>query len=187
MGADAHLCGMSNRNSPAETPPGSPSALPLAVITVNERGTMTVSYNGRDFPPPTTDASWSRARFGDLLDAISEHRTHTVRVEVHEFDGSVFTDIVHAARREQPIADVQSLSTMRRARHRPTDQLIEVTGAGFVPGEDVTVALSVSSAEGSADGSARAVIDMSQLVDHRSEILLIGCVSGVIVTESLPS
>jgi hypothetical protein len=148
---------------------------------------MTVNYDGRDFPPPTRDASWGRARFGDLLDAISEHRTHTVRVEVHEFDGSVFTDIVHAARREQPIADVQSPSTMRRARHRPTDQLIEVTGSGFVPGEDVTVALSVSSAEGSADGSARAVIDMSQLVDHRSEILLIGRVSGVIITDSLRS
>jgi len=187
VGADAHLCGMSNRTSPAETPPGSPSALPLAVITVNERGIMTVTYNGRDFPPPTPDAPWSRARFGDLLDAISDHGTHTVRVEVHEFDGSVFTDIVHAVRREQPIADVQSLSTMRRARHRPPDQLIEVTGSGFVPGEDVTVALSVSSADGSADGSARAVIDMSQLVDHPSEILLIGRVSGVIVTESLPS
>lgn len=181
----AHLNGMSN--SPAETPPESPIALPLAVITVSERGTMNVSCNGHDFPPPTPDAPWSRARFGDLLDTISDHRTHTVRVEVHEFDGSVFTDIVHAARREQAIAGVQSPSTMRRARHRPTDQLIEVTGSGFVPGEDVTVALSVSSAEGSADGSARAVVDMSQLVDHRSEILLIGRVSGVIVTEPLPS
>jgi hypothetical protein len=62
-----------------------------------------------------------------------------------------------------------------------------VTGSGFVPGEDVTVALSVSSVEGSADGSARAVIDLSQLMDHRSEILLIGRVSGVIITEPLPS
>ena len=181
----AHLYGMSN--SPAGMPPGSPIAFPLAVITVSERGTMNVNCNGRDFPPPTTDASWSRAGFGDLLGAISEHRTHTARVEVHEFDGSVFTDIVHAARREQPIADVQSPSTMRRARHRPTNQLIEITGAGFVPGEDVTVALSVSSTEGSADGSARAVIDVSQLMDHQAEILLIGRVSGVIITEPSPS
>jgi hypothetical protein len=178
---------MSNRTSPAETPPGSPIALPLAVIAVNERGTMEVSCNGRDFPPPTPDAAWSRSQFGDLLDAISDHRTRTVRVEVHEFDGSVFTDIVHAARREQAIADVQAPSATRRARHRPTHQLIEVTGSGFIPGEDVTVALSVSRSEGSADGSARAVIDMSQTVDHRSEILLIGRVSGLIVTEPLPS
>lgn len=182
----AHLPGMINRRA-GETPSEPPVDLPLARINVDERGVMRVIYNGHDFPPPTPDSPWTRARFADLLDAISDHRTHTVRVEVHEFDGSVFTDIVHATRREQAIADVQSPSTMRRARHRPPDQLIEVTGSGFVPGEDVTVALSVCSAEGSADGSARAVIDMSQLVDHRSEILLIGRVSGVIVTESLPS
>jgi hypothetical protein len=182
----AHLPGMINRRA-GETPSEPPVDLPLARINVDERGVMRVIYNGRDFPPPTPDASWKRALFGDLLDAISDHRTHTVRVEVHEFDGSVFTDILYAARREQAIADVQSLSTTRRARHRPTPQLIEVTGSGFIPGEDVTVAMSLSSAEGSAGGSARAVIDVSQLVDHRSEILLIGRVSGVIVTERLPS
>lgn len=182
----AHLPGMINRRA-GETPSEPPVDLPLARINVDERGVMRVIYNGRDFPPPTPDASWSRSLFGDLLDAISDHRTHTVRVEVHEFDGSVFTDILHAARREQAIADVQSLSTTRRARHRPTPQLIEVTGSGFIPGEDVTVAMSLSSAEGSAGGSARAVIDVSQLVDHRSEILLIGRVSGVIVTDRLPS
>ena len=174
-------------NSPAETQPGSPIVIPLAVITVSELGTMNVTCNGHDFPPPKPDAPWRRAGFGDLLDAISDHRTRTVRVEVHEFDGSVFTDIVHAARQERGTAKNQSPSVTRRARHRPTHQLIEVTGSGFVPGEDVTVALSVSSAEGSADGTARAVIDVSQLVDHRSEILLIGRVSGVIVTEPLPS
>ncbi|WP_152545305.1 hypothetical protein [Microbacterium sp. CH12i] len=160
---------MSNRNSPAETPPGWPSALPLAVITVSERGTMAVSYDGHAFPPPTPDASWSRTRFGDLLDAISDHRKHTVRVEVHEFDGSVFTDIIHAARRERAIAEDQPPSATRRARHRPMRQLIEVNGAGFIPGEDVTVALSVSSAEGSAEGTARAVIDVSnsRITDRR--------------------
>src|SRR3546814_16112509 len=98
---------MSNRNSPAESPPVSPSALPLAVITVNERGTMTVSYDGRDFPPPTTDASWSRARFGDVLDAVYDHRTRTVRVEVHEFDSSVLTYIIHESLREHALRSDQ--------------------------------------------------------------------------------
>lgn len=76
---------------------------------------------------------------------------------------------------------------MRRARHRPTHQLFEITGSGFIPGEDVTVALVVSSAEGSADGKAHGLVDLSQLADHRSEIMLIGRVSGVIVLERLPS
>jgi hypothetical protein len=182
----AHLSGMSNRKT-GVAPPEPPVDLPFASIRVDERGAMNVSYDGRDFPPPTPDASWIRARFGDLLDAVSDHRMRTVRVEVHEFDGSVFTEIVHAGRRERATVEGQSSNAMRRARHLPTHQLIEVTGSGFIPGEDITVALAVSSAEGSADGSARAVIDVSQLMDHRSEILLIGCVSGVIITEPLPS
>lgn len=182
----AHLRCMSTRNTRSNLSE-SLVDLPLASIHVNERGVMRVAYDGGDFPPLHPDAPWSRAGFGDLLDAISDHRTRTIRVEVHEFDGSVFTDIVHVARREQAITDVQSPRTIRRARHRPTNQLIEVTGSGFIPGEDVTVALPVPRAEGSDGGSARAVIDMSQLVDHQSEILLIGRISDVIVTESLPS
>lgn len=66
-------------------------------------------------------------------------------------------------------------------------QLFEVRGSGFVPGEDVAVALSISGAEGSANGTARAVIDLSQLVDHRSEVVLIGRVSGVIISEFVSS
>lgn len=178
---------MSNRNNSTDSQSAPPLHLPLAIITVNVHGTMDVSYDGRFFPPPTPDSPWSRARFGDLLDSISAHRTRTVRVEVHEFDGPVFTDIIHAVRSDRATAEVGPPSAMPRARHRPTHQLIEITGSGFIPGEDITVALSVSSAEGSADGSARAVIDVRQLVDHRSEILLIGRVSGVIVTESLRS
>ncbi len=174
---------MSNRNNPAETPPESHVSLPLAVITVNELGIMHISCDGHDFPPPTPDAPWIRARFGDLLDSISAHRTRTVRIEVHEFDGSVFTDIIRAVQNERTAVEVGQPSATRRARHRPTHQLFEITGSGFIPGEDITIALSVSS----ADGSARALVDLSQLVDHRSEIMLIGRVSGVIVSEQLPS
>lgn len=178
---------MSDRNIHVETLSESHVNLPLAVVTVDERGTMDVSYDGRDFPPLTPDSPWSRARFGDLLDAVSAHRTRTVRVEVHEFDGSVFTDIIHAVRSGRGATKTAPPNAMRRARHRPMHQLFEITGSGFIPGEDITVALSVSSAEGSADGKARGLVDLSQLADHRSEIMLIGRVSGVIVSERLPS
>lgn len=144
---------------------------------------MRVICDGREFPSPSPDSEWTRSQFGDLLDALSAHRTRTVRVEVREHDGSVFTDIVHAKRRKR----IDEASEMRRARHRPTHQLIEVRGSGFIPGEDITVALSISNTEGSSDESARAVVDLSQLVEHPSEILLIGRVSGVIVSERLPA
>lgn len=182
----AHLCNMNSR-SPGEVQFETPVNLPIASILVDERGAMHVTYDGHEFLPPTPDIEWSRARFGELLDALSAHRKRTVRVEVREYDGSVFTDIVHATRRERMAAEPPVPDATRRARHRRTHQLIEVRGSGFIPGEDVTVALSVSSAEGAADGTARAVIDLSQVADGNAEFLLIGRVSGVIVTERLPA
>ena len=173
---------MSSRSA-EKSEPEPPINLPFTSILVNEGGVMHVTLDGRDFPPPSPDSEWTRAQFSDLLDALSSGRARTVRVEVREHDGSVFTDIVHAKRRER----IDGASGMRRARHRPTHQLVEVRGSGFIPGEDITVALSVSSAEGDADGSARAVVDLSQLVEHGSEILLIGRVSGAVVSQQLPT
>lgn len=177
---------MSKRNTRDSSPESSVN-LPIASIHVDERGAMHVTLDGREFPPNDPVTAWSRARFGELLDALSAHRTRTVRVEVQEYDGSVFTDIIHATRRERTAAEAPVPDATRRARHRPTCELIEVRGAGFIPGEDVTVAFSVSSSEGSADGTARAVIDLSQIADQNAEILLIGRVSGIVVAERQPS
>ena len=166
----------------------SPISLPYAAITVGEMGAVHANLDGALFEPPDQTGAWSRARFGELLDALTLEHTRTVRIEVRESDGSVFTDIIHAVRTKAPNEEPKpSESALRRARHRPTHQLVEITGTGFIPGEDVTVALAVSSAEGSADGIARGLVDLSQLAEHRSEIMLIGRVSGVIVSERLPS
>ncbi|MCO5293821.1 MAG: hypothetical protein M9882_02790 [Homoserinimonas sp.] len=161
--------------------------IPIARVRVDERGAMHVTLDGEEFPPPGVGSKWSRVRFGELLDALSSHRTRTVRVEVHEYDGSVFTDIVHATRSERIADEVPLPSATRRARHRTTHQLIEIRGSGFIPGEDVTVALTLSSAEGAADGTARAVVDLSQIADQNTELVLIGRISGVIVAERLQS
>lgn len=185
QGCPAHLRCMSSYSIAADQPEEIPLALPLAIITVGEIGAVSVTLDGAELPPPAPAEAWTRAQLGEILDALTMERSRTVRIDLRESDGSVFTDIIHAVQRKQAIVDVQPFSAIRRARHRPTHQPTEVTGSGFVPGEDVTVALSVSSAEGSADGSARAVIDVTRLLDNRSEILLIGRVSGVTVTEHL--
>lgn len=165
-------------------------ALPLAVVTVGEMGEVSATFDGVEVPPPIHMDHWSRAQFGELLDALTQHRSRSIRLEVRESDGSVFTEIIHAGRNNteaaavtaEPLAQPDS----RRARRRRPPRLIEITGSGFIQGEDVLVAIPVSTAEGDESGTARAVIDLDQVASHVREVALIGYVSGRIVTERLP-
>ncbi len=165
-----------------------PLNLPVAIVTISEMGVVSVSVDGVSFDLPDQAGAWSRARFGELLDSLTLGRTRTVRIEVRESDGSVFTDIIHAVRPKAVVDEPPPAeNTLRRARHRPVNQLVEISGSGFIPGEDVTVALGVSSAEGSVDGHARGLIDLNHLIDHHTEVMLIGRISGVIISQGLPS
>lgn len=164
--------------------------LPLAVVTVREMGAVSATFDGVEVPPPIYAEHWSRAQFGELLDTLTAQRSRLIRLEVRESDGSVFTEIIHARRGNPNAVDAAAQPAMqpdlRRARRGRPPRLIEITGGGFIQGEDVLVAIPVSTAEGDASGVARAVIDLDQLVNQAREVALIGYVSGRIVTERLP-
>lgn len=170
---------MSNAQNPSASEP-SPVSLPLAVITVGDMGVVTVTLDGDDFLPPPFAPPWSRGNFGGLLDALTDHRTRTVRVEVRESDGSVFTDIIEARRRSAPKPETapQAPAETRRTRRSKEPRLVEIAGTGFVPGEDITVAVVVTGTEGDRHGNARAVIDFDQLTGLSAEAVIIGDVSG---------
>ncbi len=176
---------MSTHHRNAARSSDTPISLPLAVVTVGEFGAITVTIDGSEFPSELPRAAWSRAQFGDLLDAITQKRSRTVRVEVHEFDGPVFTDIIHAETTERAKFEQVSAVPSRRERRRQASELVEVLGDGFVPGEDITVAIPVSTSEGKADGSARALIDLSHLADDVTDVLLVGHVSGTVIGRRL--
>lgn len=181
---------MSTHRDSSDKPEASPVSLPLAIITVGEIGAVIATLDGIEFAPPAPAESWSRAQFGALLDALTMGRKRTVRIEVRESDGTVFTDIIHAKRLKHGDQEAElvppAVPQFRRARRSTPPQLLEVSGNGFIPGEDITVAIPVTSAEGNSTGEARAVIDLSQLLDHATEVMLIGHISGRIVTERLP-
>lgn len=164
-------------------------SIPLALITVGAVGAVTAALDGEPFPPPDAARHWTRAQFGELLDALTQQRRRTIRLEVRESDGSVFTEIINAGRGATEATDVttppNAQPDSRRARRGRPPRLIEITGGGFIQGEDVLVAIPVSKAEGDASGVARAVIDLNQLVSQSREVALIGYVSGRIVTEQL--
>lgn len=169
---------MSNAQNPSAPDP-SPVSLPLAVITVGDMGVVTVSFDGDGFLPPPFAPPWTRAAFGTLLDALTEHRTRTIRIEVRENDGSVYTDIIEAKKRTttpEPVDPPQPET--RRARRSKKPRLVELHGSGFVPGEDITVAVVVTGTESDRQGNARALIDLDQLGEHVTEAVLLGDISG---------
>lgn len=177
--------GMSIHHSHSADPDETPVSLPLAVITVDTYGVLTVALDGAEYAAPSPTAPWSKGRLGELLDVLTADRTRTIRVEVHESDGSTFTDIIRAAR--SPGSEPTDESpTPRRARHRNAPETIEVTGAGFQPGEDVTVALVRSTAEATAAGTVRVALNLGELPTGGADIVLVGITSARVVTRRVP-
>lgn len=160
--------------------PEAPVDLPNVVVIVAVDGTLTAAVDGVVHPRPAAGA-WTRATFGPLMDEITKDRTVSVRVEVRECDGGVFTDIVHARKPTPPAraaeqAPVPGTRRGRRAAPR-TLRLMEVEG--FVPGEDVAVAVIVSHTDAAHTGTARALVDLDDLPpDTTGEVILFGRISG---------
>lgn len=174
------------RRAPWQEPDETPLVLPHVVITVTEAGVLDATVDGADFPPPEGEA-WTRSTLGDLLDAITQDRTVTVRIEVRESDGSVFTDIIRARRRTTPAPPETGTEDTRQGKRTRNKgkrgaQLVEVAAEGFVPGEDVAAAVIVSHTDATGTGSARALFDGGQLAsllpDGTREVVLFGRISG---------
>ena len=163
--------------------PETPVDLPNVVVTVAANGTLTAAVDGIAHPQPAAGA-WTRATFGALMDEITKDRTISVRVEVRECDGGVFTDIIHARKRTPPVrvTEQESVPVTRRGRRVATPRalrLMEVDGEGFVPGEDVAVAVIVSHTDAAHTGTARALVDLDDLPpDATGEVILFGRISG---------
>ena len=181
---------MNAHNSSVSSHPPAPVSLPFAIVTVGEVGKVHATLDGAEFFPPDARNSWTRAQFGELLDALTMGRTRTIRVEVRESDGTVFTDIINAAhvsRQSVPPRHLpQGAPDSSSARRVDPPQLQPISASGFIPGEDITVAIAVTLAEGDTAGVAHAVIDRTQLMEHATQVLLVGNISGHIVAERLP-
>ncbi|WP_255246930.1 hypothetical protein [Skermania piniformis] len=160
-----------------------PVDLPNVIVTVAANGTLTAAVDGVAHPQPVAGA-WTRATFGTLMDEITKDRTVSVRVEVRECDGGVFTDIIHA-RKPAPRAraaeqePVPGTRRGRRAAAPRAPRLMEVDGEGFVPGEDVAVAVIVRHTDAAGTGTARALVDLDDLpTGATGEVILFGRISG---------
>lgn len=168
--------------------PDQPVSIPTVVLTVHEDGILTATLDGAPLTPPQWAPPWRRESFPQIIDQASNDRTRPVRVEVREADGSAFTDLITARpRRALPEPEHEP------AEAKPTAGLPvfhQIEGDGFVPGEDVAVAIITGHTDAAHTGTARALIDPANPIPDqaagRVEVLLLGRISGATVIRRLP-
>ncbi|MFT4264093.1 MAG: hypothetical protein QM572_11975 [Nocardioides sp.] len=162
-----------------------PVVMPLVEVDVDHRGLLTVTL---DHEPRPTEAALTREGLKPLLVEIANEIGTPVRVEVREADRSTFTDIVTptpptiltptTAAPTNPHTDdrdaVDALATCDR-------RLGDVTGAGFLPDEEVAVAVVVAHQVAGSDGTARLHLPPALLEAHPGLLVLLGSRSQVVV------
>ena len=155
--------------------------MPLIRLAVHDDGTMSATVDGEPLAPPVDEGAWRRGSFARIVDQVTADRMIPARVEVTEADGSTFTDIITAtARKNTPAPDLPEPDPADAPR------LLEVTGEGFVPGEDIAVCRIIRHTDAAATGTARALIDLAyDHIDTGDEVVLMGRVSGTFVVRSL--
>ncbi|WP_022883074.1 hypothetical protein [Gryllotalpicola ginsengisoli] len=152
-----------------------PVVLPQVIITITGAGRMTVTVDGLPFEPEPFAPPWQREDFARVLDQLTEQRRSPVRVEVREADGSAFTDIITPTRRRRPEPD----PAPEPAAGRAAPELVALHGEGFVPGEDVAIAVVIAHSDAAPDGTVRGPMTADQLAASPTrEVILLGRVSG---------
>ncbi len=156
-----------------------PIVLPQVVITITDDGRMTVTVDGVPFEPEPFAPPWQREDFARVLDQLTEQRRSPVRVEVREADGSTFTDIITPTRRHRTEPKPAPAPEPPVASAPP--ELVALHGEGFVPGEDVAIAVVIAHSDAAPDGTMRGLLTADQLaVSPTREVILLGRVSGTL-------
>jgi hypothetical protein len=152
-----------------------PVVMPHVLVTVAGNGQMTVTVNDEPHEPPPFAPPWDRASFASIIDTLLTAWRCALRVEVHESDGSTFTDIITPRKHRPTTADPTDDSPAGKARL----SLLTASGEGFIPGEDVAVALVLGHSDANGDGLVRATLTTDQMTaSPTGEVVLLGRVSG---------
>jgi len=147
-----------------------PVVLPLVVVRVNKDGLLDITV---DREPYDTDGPLTREELHRLLDTIAGDLASPVKVEIHELDESVFTDFITL----EPKRAVQPAEPVRTSVSASTG---EVSGDGFLPDEEVAVAVVIAHQVANADGIARLRLPPALLAGRPGVVVLVGQSSGTI-------
>ena len=171
-----------------------PPVLPVVTMTVQSDSTLRVLVDGEPFRPSTFAPPWQRPSFAQIISSVIEQRHSAVRVVVHELDGTVYTDIVTAPQPYRPdppaLPELSPASAQDEAlgpdKTDSTDLLAVEHDGGFVPGEEVAVAVIVRHTAAGREGATRTQIEPGLLdLSPTHEVILLGRISGTCVIGSV--
>lgn len=148
-----------------------PAVLPQIVLEAVSADTLIATVNGDKI----TAAPIARTEVHKTLSELVARLGTPTRVEVRELDGTVHADILTPPP-PPPTADEPATGEPETAR-RATPELVEFTGDGYVPGEDVAIAVILRHTSADHTGHARALLDRAELPDGPGELLLLGRIS----------
>ena len=175
----------SSSETEAAPPIQVPPVLPIIVMTVQPDATLSVAVDGQPLDSPAFAPLWQRHSFAQVISQVIEQRHSPVHLVINEQDGSVYTDIV-----TQPI--LGTLATEPGEEPAPetaepsagiSAHLLAVHGdEGFIPGEQVAVAIIIRHTDAQSEGSARSLIEPGLLdLSPTREVILLGCMSGTCI------
>lgn len=156
-----------------------PVVMPLVEVTVGAEGVLDVRL---DQEPYAADGALGREDLERVLKEIAAELGTPLRVEVRELDGTRFADFVSppASNPARGVAKLRSLPTGRPG-------LGEVTGDGFNPNEQVTIAVVVAHQNADIDGTTCLRLPPALLAAHPGLVMLIGQTSGTVIVSGSPA
>lgn len=155
-----------------------PVVLSVIRVHIDTEGVPSVELDGRQY---AADRRLSRADIAALLDEITTDLDAAVRVEIHEADGTKYTDI---ATPPAPVATGGPLSA-REPSASPRPEAL--TGAGFDPGEQVALAYVVTRQAADADGHAVISLPPALLAATRGGLVMLGLTSQRVAAVEAPA
>lgn len=156
-----------------------PAVLPQILLEAVNADTLVVTVNGDRLAATPI----RRDNISTTVTGLVARLASPTRVEVRELDGSVHADIL------TPPAPVPRSPFAPPEDDAPAPvtvpNLAEVTAEGFVPGEDVAVALILRHSSAGPTGTARALIDRAEQPSIRGEVILLGRISSTISVQRI--
>lgn len=148
-----------------------PPVLPQILLEAINSDTLIATVNGDKLSATPI----RRSEITQTLTELVARLGSPTRVEVRELDGSVHADILTAPA-PQPRSPFAPPHDTPTAVALPS--LLEFAADGFVPGEDVALALVLRHSSAGSTGTARALLDRGEKPVVTGEVILLGRISG---------